>query len=316
VVSLNLFDLQVIDFHAHFPIYRGRSNWRDRLVEAYGEEKADLILENRQRYRDEWRRMWGFYPPEREEYSDKEQAERWANDLEDKGIDRVNFVMGGGNHRLAEIISLYPEKFTGFAHHDIWRPDAAEELERAVKELGLRGMKIIASSQTRPIEDETLYPLWEKASELDVPVIIHFGVLGGGGGPARNLHNMNPLSLWPVTSDFPGVNFVVPHFGACYIRELLQLCWSAPNVSVDTSGSNQWMRWMPYELNVKDLFRKCIETIGSSRIIFGTDSSYFPRGMSIPYLREQLKACYDLGLTRDQTDKIFYKNAARLLKIE
>ena len=123
----------------------------------------------------------------------------------------------------------------------------AEELERAVKELGLKGYKMIGSSLSIPIEDTSMYPVWEMAEKLDVPVIIHFGVLGGGGGPPRNVHNMNPLSLWQVASDFPTLNFVIPHFGACYLRELLQLCWQCPNVSIDTSGSNQWTRWMPYE---------------------------------------------------------------------
>jgi predicted TIM-barrel fold metal-dependent hydrolase len=312
---LNLHGLRVIDFHAHFPI-SWRRGWRERLVEIYGEGKADKILENRFMYREEWRKTWGFSPAEEHTNTDEEQAERWALDISSKGVERANFVMGGGNDRLASIISKHPDKFTGFAHHNIWQEDAPEEIERAVKKLGLKGFKLIASSQEQPIEDKKLYPVWDKISELGIPTIIHFGVLGGGGGPARDLHNMNPLSLWPVASDYPEIDFIIPHFGACYIRELLELCWNAPNVSVDTSGSNQWMRWMPYQLTIKDLFRKCVETIGADRIIFGTDSSYFPRGFSEPYLREQVKACYEIGLTSTQIEKIFYKNATRLLKID
>lgn len=312
---MNLYELKVIDFHAHFPISR-RSSWRERLAERYGERRADTILKNIRSYREDWRHSWGFHPPEEEEHSDREQADRWKKDLEIKGIERVNFVMAGGNERLSKIVDMYPDKFTGFAHHDIWSSNAVNELEIAVKELGLKGFKMIASSQTRPIDDEELYPFWERVSELDIPVLIHFGVLGGGGGPSRELHNMNPLSLWPVASDFPDIKFVIPHFGACYIRELLQLCWSCPNVSVDTSGSNQWIRWMPYELSIKDLFRRCVETIGAERIIFGTDSSYFPRGFSEPYLREQLKACHELGFTKNQIEAIFHDNAVKLLSLE
>jgi predicted TIM-barrel fold metal-dependent hydrolase len=143
--------------------------------------------------------------------------------------------------------------------------------------------------------------------------LIHFGVLGGGGGPAYNVHNLNPLSFWKVCSDFPALKVVVPHFGACYWRELLQLCWQCPNVYVDTSGSNQWIRWMPYDLSVKDLFRKAYETIGAERLIFGTDSSYFPRGFSVEYLREQLKICYDIGVPDEGIHRIFHDNAAELL---
>jgi len=148
-----------------------------------------------------------------------------------------------------------------------------------------------------------------------VPVVIHFGILGGGGGPPYNLRNMDPLSLWEVAKMFPRLNFVIPHFGSSYLRELLQLCWSCPNVLIDTSGSNQWMRWMPYELDLEKLFRRVVESVGPDRIVFATDSSYFPRGFSEPYLVEQLKTCRAIGLDDESIEKIFYGNAARLLKL-
>jgi len=262
------------------------------------------------------RRLWNFAPPESEMRSDEEQAARWVADLDKKGVDRVNFVTGGGNDNLAKTVRKYPEKFSGFAHHNIFSEDAPSELERAIKKLGLKGYKVIASSQVRPIDDKSLYPVWEKAEKLRIPVILHFGVLGGGGGPALDLRNMNPLTLWEVAKMFPRIPFVVPHFGAGYLRELLLLCWSCPNVYIDTSGSNRWMRWMPFEIDLRRLFRKAIETVGPDRMIFGSDSSYFPRGFSLPYLREQLKACRSIGLEELSIKKIFYKNAAKLLKLD
>lgn len=313
---MNLYGLKIIDFHSHFPIQRpGGRDYRTRLVDRYGERRADIILENSRMYRDQWRRMWAFEAPEDEAHNDDEQAKRWVKDMDQKGLERVNFVMGGGNDNLAQIVNLYPERFTGFAHNSLFEELAAQELERAVSELGLRGYKVIASGQNKPIDSREAYPIWETAERLEIPVLIHFGVLGGGGGPAYDLRNMNPLTFWKVCSDFPTLKVVIPHFGACYWRELLQLCWQCPNVYVDTSGSNQWIRWMPHELTLKDLFRKAFETIGDERIIFGTDSSYFPRGFSVEYLREQLKVCYDLGLSDKSIHRIFHDNAAELLKL-
>lgn len=311
--------LKVIDFHAHFPTSnrrRRRKSRRQRLSEKYGEEGVRTIFEQSMRHRDEWRNMWGFEPPENEAHSDEEQAARWAADLDEKGVERVNFVMGGGNDNLAKVVAMYPDRFSGFAHHSLFSEDAASELERAVNELGLSGFKVIASYQTQPIDDKALYPLWEVANGLEIPVIMHFGVLGGGGGPPTGLRNMNPLTLWEVVKAFPKITFVIPHFGAGYLRELLLLCWSCPNVHIDTSGSNQWMQWMPFDLDLRGLFRKVIETVGPERVIFGTDSSYFPRGFSLPYLREQVKACRSLGLEEGSIEKIFYRNAARLLKLD
>jgi hypothetical protein len=232
-----------------------------------------------------------------------------------KGVDRVNFVTGGGNDNLARIVRTYPDRFTGFAHHAIFEEGAGEELERAVKELGLKGYKLIASSQTKPIDDKKGHSVWETAERLKVPVVIHFGVLGGGGGPAYNLRNMNPLSLWEVAKMFPRLNFVVPHFGSGYIRELLQLCWSCPNVLIDTSGSNQWMRWIPYDLDLEKLFKRTVHAVGPERVIFATDSSYFPRGFSEIYLVRQLNACKTIGIGREAIEMIFHKNAERLLKL-
>lgn len=314
---MNLYGLKVIDIHSHFPVQRpGGRNWRKRLIDRYGEERADIILENSRMYRDKWRRTWAFEPPEEGVlHDDREQAQRWVDDMDAKGLERVNFVMGGGNDNLAEVIKWYPERFTGFAHHPLFGDGAAEELERAVTELGLKGYKIIASGQSKPIDSKEAYPVWEVAEKLQIPVLAHFGVLGGGGGPAYDLRNLNPLTFWKVLSDFPTLKLIVPHFGACYWRELLQLCWQCPNVYVDTSGSNQWMRWMPYDLDLKKLFRKAIETMGPERLLFGTDSSYFPRGFSAEYLREQLKTCYELGLREEEIRMIFHDNAAELLKL-
>ena len=315
---MDLHGIKLLDFHAHFPVQRpeSRANYTQHLIQRYGETKAKVIIANSARYREEWRLKWGFDSPETDIHTDEEQAERWIADMDSKGLSRVNFVMGGGNDNLSKIVKMHPDRFTGFAQHELFSEDAAAELERGVKTLGLRGYKLIASGLTRPIDDKAAYSVWETAERLEVPVLIHFGVLGGGGGPARNIHNLDPLSLWEVAASFPTLNFVIPHFGACYFRELLQLCWACPNVLIDTSGSNQWMAWMPYKLTLRDLFLKCLETVGPDHIVFGTDSSYFPRGFAVDYLREQLREVRAIGVDESAVHKIFYGNAARLLKLD
>jgi len=55
--------------------------------------------------------------------------------------------------------------------------------------------------------------------------------------------------------------------------------------------------------------------MGPERLLFGTDSSYFPRGFSVEYLREQLKTCYELGLREEEIRMIFHDNAAKLLRL-
>lgn len=285
------------------------------LAARVGEWRANLVQEQARAYNAEWRLAWGFPAPETERRSDEEQAERWAREVERYGLTRVIFVSGGGNDNLAQVVARYPDKFVGFAHHDPFDERAAEELERAVRVLGLRGYKVLAPALPRPIDDEAAYLVWEVAARHRIPVLIHFGILGGGGGVAWH-QNINPLRLHDVAKAFPEVNFIVPHFGCGYLRETLHLCWACRNVHVDTSGSNQWMRWMPGDLTVKALFRKYLETIGPERIIFGTDSSWFPRGFAVRYLQDQIRDLRELGLGHEALQKIFGSNAARLLKIE
>ncbi len=313
-------NLEIIDFHTHFPTAKPwfkdmGTNIRERYTERRGERRAKIMREKAMDYSVHWRKMWGFDPPEGDIPDDKTQADRWAQEIDKYGLRAVGFVTGGGNDNLGEVIKHYPDKFIGFAHHYPFAENAADELKRAVTTYGFKGYKLLAPMIDHPIEDEAAYPVWEMCAELDIPVLIHFGIQGGGGGIAWH-ENINPLKLHNVARDFPDVNFVVPHFGCAWIRETLQLCWACPNVSIDTSGSNQWVRWVDGDWSTKKLFRKYMETIGTERIIFGTDSSYFPRGFAEPYLRDQLRDCYDLNMTEEQVQQIFGANAARLFKIE
>ncbi len=313
-------ELEVIDFHTHFPTNRpwfegmGPSPYED-YVKRRGERRAGIARAQAAAYSKEWRLAWGFEPAESSPPDDDTQAKRWADEIDRYGLRAVGFVTGGGNDHLASIVAKYPGKFIGFAHHYPFAETAADELRRAVNELGLKGYKLLAPMLDRAIEDEAAYPVWEACAELNIPVLIHFGIQGGGGGIAWH-ENINPLKLHNVAKDFPDVNFVIPHFGCAWIRETLQLCWACRNVHIDTSGSNQWVKWVDGDWTVKKLFRKYMETIGPERIIFGTDSSYFPRGFAERYLQDQIRDVRELGLAESHIQLIFAGNAARLFRID
>ena len=265
-------DLEIIDFHTHFPtnlpwFANMGPDIRQQYEKRRGKRRAEITRAQAIAYSKQWRLTWGFDPPESNPPDDETQADRWAAEVDKYALRAVGFVTGGGNDNLAKIIARHPDKFVGFAHHYPFAEDAASELKRAVTELGLKGYKLLAPMLDRPIEDEAAYPVWEMCAELDIPVLIHFGIQGGGGGIAWH-ENINPLKLHNIAKDFPDINFVIPHFGCAWIRETLQLCWACANVSIDTCGSNQWVRWVDGDWTTKKLFRKYIETIGAERIIF------------------------------------------------
>ena len=82
------------------------------------------------------------------------------------------------------------------------------------------------------------------------------------------------------------------------------------SVHLDTSSSN---RWMNYEgLDLRTVFRRAIDVAGAERIVFGTDSSFFPRGWNSAIFDVQVKALYELGLEEEVAQQILSLNFDRL----
>src|SRR5947208_8572454 len=121
----------------------------------------------------------------------------------------------------------------------------------------------------------------------------------------------NPLDLHAIALRHPKVPFIVPHFGAGYLREALMLVDLCPNVYLDTSSSNSWMR---YEgLDLKTVFRRALQVLGPKRLLFGTDSSFFPRGWNREVFDAQTAILGELGLSDADVRAILGGNAAELL---
>ncbi len=308
--------LPAIDFHCHFP---GTEPTQDRLDAEYehvcGPAKLSLLRKNAAGYHERVRRARTLPPPGPETRTTEEVAAAWRAEADAAGLERVVFMSGGGNDRLAGVVAAHPGRFLGFANHQPCAPGAAAELRRAATELGLSGYKVIAPWVTVPLADRSLWPVWEVCEEYGLPVVTHFGPVNGGGGMGH-APNMDPTALHDVAKSFPSVDFVVAHFGCGYPGELLRLGWANANVHVDTSSNQEWTRWMPYELTVKDLFRRFHETFGPERIVFGTDSCDFPWGYITQYADEQVRVMDELNLSPDDRRLIMAGNAARLLGLD
>lgn len=295
---------KVFDIHGHLP-YRlllGSTN-RHELIKSYGAERNERM-----------RLTWDFPEPqpEQDQNDTLPLIDRWVQELDKYGIGGLNFLTALDNDNMADQLARHPSRFTGFAYHSIEEENAEAELRRAVNELGLKGYKLFGPLTSRPFDDPSFAPIWTFLAEKRLPVLIHFGLLGHAGGIAHH-PNISPLAIFNTAREYPDIPFIIPHFGAGYFQELLHLCWSCPNVYIDTSGSNQWMRWMPYELTLESVLRKTYELIGPERILFGTDASGFPRGYPYRYLQDQVRACRELRFAETEIELIFGNNARRLL---
>ena len=305
--------MSIIDFHVHFGVEGyplGKS-----YQEIYGEEKWRVVQEKNKIQQDRWRKAWRFDTPLPPEKDVAATAKMWLAEMEKNDISHMVFVTCGNNEIASQVIKLAPDRFIAFAHHDPCGEDAAKQLEYAITELGLKGYKILGPAVDKALDDPSLEPVWEVCERHEIPVLIHFGILGGAGGIARHV-NMSPMVIHDVAKAHPSIPFVIPHFGCGETKDALFLAWACPNIYIDTSGSNQWTRWMPYPLTVRDLYQKFYQTIGPSRILFGTDSFWFPRGFVKQYFDTQMRDCVELRMPDSDIELFFSGNAKKLLKIK
>jgi uncharacterized protein len=83
-----------------------------------------------------------------------------------------------------------------------------------------------------------------------------------------------------------------------------------PNVLLDTSSSNGWIKYVG--LNLATVFRRALAVVGPERLLFGSDSSFFPRGWVRDVHEQQSAALDEIGASADARDKIFSANFDRL----
>ena len=100
--------ISIIDFHLHFPVSHDvyLDGWEKRFVDRFGEAKLERINHNQQALSERWRDAY-LIPCTEEDIPDIEtQAKRWVDETNKYRIDKVVFLTGGGNDRLAKIVKL------------------------------------------------------------------------------------------------------------------------------------------------------------------------------------------------------------------
>ena len=159
--------------------------------------------------------------------------------------------------------------------------------------------------------------LEEAAAQPHRAVFVHCGVLTVGvrkklGLPSPfDMRFSNPLDLHAIALRYPKLPFIVPHFGAGLFREALALADLCPNVFLDTSSTNSWMRYEDFDL--KWVFRRALAVAGPKRLLFGTDSSFFPRGWNRSIFEEQSHMIAALDLASADARLVLGENLERIL---
>jgi uncharacterized protein len=191
-----------------------------------------------------------------------------------------------GQERLFPFASINPNMHS----------NTASKLEAYVKEGGVRGLKLHPSYQFFYPNEARLYPLYEKAQELRVPIVFH---IGSSIFKGTRLKYCDPIFLDDIAVDFPDLTIVMAHSGrgfwydACFFLSRLH-----KNVYMDITGlpPHRLLTYFP-ELEKN-----------ADKVIFGSDWPTMPKG-----IEQNIAAIQSLPLNEDALEAILYGNASRIL---
>ena len=185
------------------------------------------------------------------------------------------------------------------------------ELERGVLELGAKAVKLYPTyNHYRPDDRELCWPIYAKALELGIPVIVHQSWTTLVDAPMKYQH---PAQLDDVAREFRELTLICAHFGVPWVDEAMCLVGKHDNVYVDTS---YWATLEEPEAILRHLLRCPRFGCTYDRILWGTDFPVVPPGASLELFRETLPAvAARLGLDPIPEDGLALRlggNAARI----
>jgi predicted TIM-barrel fold metal-dependent hydrolase len=247
-------------------------------------------------------------------------ADRWLAELDAQGVSRAALIasLPGDEDSVAAAVARYPSRFVGFFMVDPSAADATERVRRAAMKSGLRAVCLFPAMHQVPISDERVMRVVEiAASQPGMAVFVHCGMLSVGvrtklGLPSRfDLRLGSPLEVSRLAMKYPSVPFIIPHFGAGTFREALMAAEACRNIHFDTSSSNSWIRYTP-GLTLDAVLKAALSVVGPSRLLFGTDSSFFPRGWQKAIYDTQKQIVDSAGVSAADAALVFGGNFDRL----
>jgi len=247
-------------------------------------------------------------------------ADRWVRELDANDVARAALIASvpGDEASVASAIASHPTRFVGFFMLDPSASDAADRTRRAMGELGLRCLCLFPAMHHVPLSDSRVQELVEiAAGHPGTAVFVHCGVLSVGvrrklGLPSKfDLRLGDPLGVARLALAHPNLPFIIPHFGAGMFREALMAADTCANIYLDTSSSNSWIRYTP-GLTLETVFKSALSVTGARRLLFGTDSSFFPRGWQRGIYDTQQATLNGLGIPAEDQALILGGNFDRI----
>lgn len=247
-------------------------------------------------------------------------AARWAATLREAGVSRAMLIGSvlGEEEQVARAVAVHPDRFVGAFMLDPTQEGALTRVAWALSQPGLRVVCLFPAMHGYSPTDARVHGIAERiAGHPGAALFVHCGVLSVGIRKKLGLSSPfearygNPLDLQGLALRYPSLPIIVPHFGAGFFRELLMVADTCPNILADSSSSNAWLKYSP-GLTLRHVFTQALAVLGPDRLLFGTDSSFFPRGWHAAVHTAQQTVLGEMGVPVSTQQAIFGGTFERL----
>jgi len=241
---------------------------------------------------------------------DAGNAPAWAKDL-------IKLPTNFSDEEVANFCRRYPDRLIGFAsiHPGRYRPEL--KVERALKELGLRGLKLYPHSGFYP-NDARLNLVYQKCAEMNIPVMIHTGIKAVSW---QKMKYNNPIFIDDVATNFPELKIIMCHGGYPWVEEFIAVAYSNPNIWVDLTFLEYIERTFKRPGLAEDIIKRLYDLIGPKKLLWGSEGPFMNLPLFGKHGPENYKKSQDFLVNRfsflSEEDKkdILGKNAEKLLNI-
>jgi aminocarboxymuconate-semialdehyde decarboxylase len=323
----------MIDFHSHFypKAYMEELSKPGGYARVEKDEQGRLLIH----YEGDYNVVVGPHVDIGDRLADMDRhgVETHVLTLTTPSVERENTEKGMKLARLAndgfsEICEKHPGRFVALAALPLQDPAAAaDELERSVRDLGLKGGTLMSNVAGKPL-DLDLQPVYDRAVKLDVPLFIHptspintryledyrlVPIMGFGHDTSLSVLRMVFSGLF---ERMPRLKIVASHLGGIYpyLRGRINTGYNAYPECKTNIGKppTEYLKrvWVDSLIYDADVFRSTLSFLGQEKIVLGSDHPH-----QIGDIAEAHKRIKDLKLDAKAEDAILTGNAAKLLKL-
>ncbi len=254
-----------------------------------------------------------------------------------------------GNDGMAELCQRYPGRFPGFtASLPMNNPEAAvAEMDRAVRDLGARGVQIFTNVNGRPLDDPDFAPIFDGMAGYDLPIWIHparaathpdyqteekskYEIWWTFGWPYETSTAMARIVFSGMFDRHPKIKIITHHYGgmAPFFEGRVGPGWD--QLGTRTSDEDYGALLRSLKKRPVDYFKmffadtatfgadaatRCgLDFFGVDQTLFASDAPFDPE-KGPGYIRETIRVIDALEISDADREKIYSGNTKRLLNL-